>query len=38
LENLVVAVIRVRTIKDIHHAFERDYQLNFGKTVLIWDK
>ena len=38
LENLIVAVFRIRTINDIHQAFEKDYQLNFGKTVLIWDK
>jgi ribitol-5-phosphate 2-dehydrogenase len=38
LENLIVSVFRIRTINDIHHAFEKDYQLNFGKTVLIWDK
>jgi ribitol-5-phosphate 2-dehydrogenase len=38
LENLIVAVYRIRTINDIHQAFEKDYQLNFGKTVLIWDK
>jgi ribitol-5-phosphate 2-dehydrogenase len=38
LENLIMAVYRIRTINDIHQAFEKDYQLNFGKTVLIWDK
>lgn len=38
LENLVVNQIKIRTINDIHHAFEKDYQLNFGKTVMIWDK
>ena len=38
LENLIMSVFRIRTINDIHHAFEKDYQLNFGKTVLIWDK
>jgi ribitol-5-phosphate 2-dehydrogenase len=38
LENLVFQEFKVRTINDIHNAFEKDYQLNFGKTVLIWDK
>lgn len=38
LENIVASVFKIRTIEDIHQAFEKDYQLNFGKTVLIWNK
>ena len=38
LENLIIAVCPIRTIGDINHAFERDKQVNFGKTILLWDK
>ncbi|MCZ3367109.1 MULTISPECIES: ribitol-5-phosphate dehydrogenase [Methanobacterium] len=38
LESIIASVCPIRTINDISHAFEKDNQLNFGKTVLIWDK
>ena len=38
LENIVASVCSIRTIEDINKAFEMDNQLDFGKTVLIWDK
>lgn len=38
LENIIIFECKIRSIKDINHAFERDNQLNFGKTILIWDK
>lgn len=38
LESIIAAVYPIRTINDINKAFENDNQLNFGKTVLIWDK
>jgi len=38
LENLVGDEVGVRSIKDIHRAFELDSKRNFGKTVLVWDK
>lgn len=38
LENLVGDVVSVRSIADIHRAFELDGKQTFGKTVLIWEK
>ena len=38
LENIVNHVIHIRTIDDINEAFKKDFNSNFGKTVLIWDK
>jgi ribitol-5-phosphate 2-dehydrogenase (NADP+) len=38
LENIVTSEIKIRSIDDIKHAFERDNEMNFGKTILIWDK
>ncbi len=38
LENIVTSEIKIRSIDDIKHAFERDYELGFGKTILIWNK
>lgn len=38
LESIIASVCNIRTINDINRAFEKDSQLNFGKTVLIWDK
>ncbi|MDR2967645.1 MAG: alcohol dehydrogenase catalytic domain-containing protein [Methanobacteriaceae archaeon] len=38
LENIINDTIRVRDLKDINKAFERDFNSDFGKTVLIWDK
>ena len=38
LENLIGAVINIRSIPDIHSAFAQDISRNFGKTVLKWDK
>lgn len=38
LENLITSEIKIRTIEDIHYAFEKDNQINFGKTILKWDK
>lgn len=37
-ENLVGEVVNVRTIADIHKAFSQDINVNFGKTVIKWDK
>lgn len=37
-ENLVGAQVDVREITDIHRAFDLDFNRNFGKTVLKWDK
>lgn len=36
LENLVGAVCDIRTIPDIHNAFNTDLSLRLGKTVLHW--
>lgn len=38
LENLIAGVVEIRTIPDIHSAFQQDISRNFGKTVLKWDK
>ena len=38
LENLVGAVIDVRSIDDIHKAFASDISRSFGKTVIKWEK
>lgn len=38
LENLVGDVVPIRSISDIHKAFELDIKRNFGKTVLKWEK
>lgn len=38
LESIVVSLCPIRTINDINQAFEKDSQLNFGKTVLVWNK
>lgn len=38
LESIIASVCPIRTINDISQAFEKDNQLNFGKTVLVWDK
>lgn len=37
-ENLVGAQVNVREIADIHRAFNLDFNRNFGKTVLKWEK
>ena len=37
-ENLVGAQVDVREISDIHNAFNLDFNRNFGKTVLKWEK
>ncbi|MBQ8227737.1 MAG: zinc-binding dehydrogenase [Clostridia bacterium] len=37
-ENIVGEEIPVATISDIHEAFRFDYNRNFGKTVMIWNK
>lgn len=37
-ENLVGAQVDVREITDIHRAFDLDFNRNFGKTVLKWEK
>jgi len=37
LERLIAGVAPVRSIADIHEAFRRDMQYNFGKTVLVFD-
>ena len=36
LENIVTSEIKIKSIDDIKHAFERDYEMSFGKTILIW--
>ena len=38
LENLIAGVVEIRTIPDIHSAFQQDISRNFGKTVLKWNK
>lgn len=38
LENLIAGVVEIRTIPDIHSAFQQDISRNFGKTVLKWEK
>ncbi|MEI6579411.1 MAG: zinc-binding dehydrogenase [Eubacteriales bacterium] len=38
LENLVGDVVQIRSITDIHRAFELDVNRNFGKTILNWEK
>ncbi len=38
LENLIGDEFKVRSIPDIHKAFNADYMRNFGKTVIDWDK
>lgn len=38
LENLIGEVLPVRTISDIHAAFEADIRRGFGKTILQWQK
>ncbi|MCL2156431.1 MAG: alcohol dehydrogenase catalytic domain-containing protein [Methanobrevibacter sp.] len=38
LENIINNTIRIKDLKDINKAFEKDFNSNFGKTVLIWDK
>jgi ribitol-5-phosphate 2-dehydrogenase len=37
-ENLVGEVVSARSIKDIHLAFEHDFNRNYGKTVIKWEK
>lgn len=38
LVNLVGDVVEVRSIRDIHRAFELESKRSFGKTVLVWNK
>ncbi|KZX16129.1 D-xylulose reductase [Methanobrevibacter cuticularis] len=38
LENIISNVFKIRYLTDINEAFERDFNSNFGKTILIWDK
>lgn len=38
LENLIGAVVEIRSIADIHSAFAQDISRHFGKTVLKWEK
>lgn len=38
LDNLVGDIIKVETISDIHHAFDKDIHRSFGKTVIDWAK
>lgn len=38
LENLIIEKVKIRTLEDIKDAFERDIGVDFGKTILIWDK
>ncbi len=37
-ENLVGEVVAVKSIRDIHLAFDHDFNRNHGKTVLKWGK
>ena len=38
LENIIGDTVTVRTIEDIHKAFQSDISRNFGKTVIKWEK
>ena len=38
LENIVHDTVEINNIEDINFAFEKDFNSNFGKTVLIWNK
>lgn len=38
LENIINSKVLVRDLKDITNAFEKDFNSDFGKTVLIWEK
>ncbi|MGN0093169.1 MAG: alcohol dehydrogenase catalytic domain-containing protein [Methanobrevibacter sp.] len=38
LESIIGEVITVRSLDDIHYAFNRDTNLRFGKTILKWEK
>ena len=38
LENIINNVVEIRELKDINKSFERDFNSNFGKTVLKWNK
>lgn len=37
-ENLIGSVVPVKTIPDIHKAFDIDINKGFGKTILRWEK
>ncbi|MEG2015535.1 MAG: ribitol-5-phosphate dehydrogenase, partial [Oscillospiraceae bacterium] len=37
-ENLIGDVITVRSINDIHRAFDLDVNRRIGKTILKWEK
>ena len=37
MKNLVGEQITVRTIKDMHEAFEADIRKSFGKTIMKWE-
>lgn len=38
LYNIVGAVVKVRSIRDMQKAFEMDIQKSFGKTIMLWEK
>jgi len=38
LENIINDVIEIKSLNDINLAFEKDFNSNFGKTVLKWNK
>lgn len=38
LENIINEVIEINNLNDINKAFDNDFNSNFGKTVLIWNK
>ena len=38
LESIIGEVITVRSLEDIHYAFNRDTNLRFGKTIMKWEK
>ncbi|WP_443769908.1 ribitol-5-phosphate dehydrogenase [Anaerostipes sp.] len=38
LSNIVGAVVKVRTVKDMTKAFEMDIHKSYGKTIMKWEK
>lgn len=38
LENIINETIEINNLNDITKAFDKDFNSNFGKTVLVWNK
>ena len=38
LENIINETIVINNLNDITEAFDKDFNSNFGKTVLVWNK